>query len=159
MNRRKIIKGMAFAPLAMAGGNVLVKNQEEMQQRMERIPDKMTILFQGDSITDAGRNRAAYYPNQVEGMGNGYVHQIVCELLGRHPQVDFRIYNRGVSGHKADDLLNRWRDDCLILRPTVLSLMIGVNDFWHTVEGMANITSEEFTKNFRFLLKRTQSAN
>lgn len=156
-NRRTIIKGMAMTPLALAGTELLASDQDVSMKK--RIPEKMTILFQGDSITDAGRDRASYYANQVAGMGYGYVGQIAPELLGRHPEIDLRLYNRGVSGDKTDDLLNRWMEDCLHLRPTVLSLLVGVNDFWHTLEGKADMPVTEYKKNLKFLVKRTQAAS
>lgn len=96
--------------------------------------EQMTILFQGDSITDAGRNKGQYYANQSGGMGGGYVKHIVTELLGAHPKSGLRFYNRGISGHKVFQLRDRWLDDCIMLKPDVLSVMIGVNDFWHTID-------------------------
>ena len=98
------------------------------------MPKGLTILFQGDSITDGGRDRGQYYANNARGMGQGYVRHITTELLGNHPGSELRIYNRGISGHKVFQLRDRWVDDCLILKPDVLSILIGVNDFWHTLD-------------------------
>ena len=92
-----------------------------------------TILFQGDSITDAGRSRESYYANSVNGLGKGYVSQVSTELLGLYPEKNLRIYNRGVSGDKVHQLQNRWLEDCVQLKPDILSVMIGVNDYWHTL--------------------------
>src|SRR5438128_402997 len=45
------------------------------------------ILFQGDSITDAGRNRdKAAVPNQLAGMGTGYAWLAAVDLLVARPQ-------------------------------------------------------------------------
>lgn len=113
------------------------------------IPKGTTILFQGDSITDAGRNRGDYYANHGSGMGQGYVRQIATKLLGEHPSKALKIYNRGISGHKVYQLRARWEEDCLQLKPDVLSILIGVNDFWHTLsfnyEGTAKIYEDDFT--------------
>lgn len=117
-----------------------------------------TILFQGDSITDAGRNRARYYPNDGQGMGGGYVRLVASTLLGEHPEAGFRIYNRGISGNKVFELANRWEDDCLQLRPDVLSILIGVNDFWHTLDFNYQGTVETYENDFRALLNRTLDA-
>jgi lysophospholipase L1-like esterase len=95
--------------------------------------DHTTILFQGDSITDGGRDRGHYYANSMRGMGKGYVAQVATELLGGHPDKSLKIYNRGISGHKVHQLQERWVDDCLNLKPDILSVMIGVNDYWHTL--------------------------
>lgn len=122
------------------------------------IPKGLTILMQGDSITDAGRDKAQYYANQTGGMGSGYVYQIVSQLLGTEPQSELRFYNRGISGHKVFQLADRWEDDCLQIKPDVLSILIGVNDFWHTLSGRYDGTVKVFAKDLRKLLDRTQKA-
>ncbi len=120
--------------------------------------DKTTVLFQGDSITDAGRDKAAYYPNQAQGMGTGYVHMAASNILGMYPERHLRIYNRGISGHKVFQLASRWDDDAVLLKPDVLSILIGVNDFWHTLTGGYNGTVETYETDFRNLLRRTKDA-
>lgn len=116
---------------------------------------RKTILFQGDSITDAGRDRGHYYPNDGWGMGGGYVRMVASTLLGAHPKAGYRIYNRGISGNKVFQLADRWEDDCLQLRPDVLSILIGVNDFWHTLDFNYPGTAKTYENDFRDLLKRT----
>lgn len=116
------------------------------------------ILFQGDSITDAGRDRGSYYANQAPGMGNGYVHHTVTHLLGANPAKAYRCYNRGISGHKVYQLADRWDDDCLQLAPDVLSLLIGVNDFWHTLDLGYKGTVDTYARDLRALLDRTRAA-
>jgi len=117
-----------------------------------------TILFQGDSITDAGRKKDRYYANDASGMGYGYVHHIVTALLGKHPNKAIKCYNRGISGHKVFQLANRWEEDCLQIQPDILSILIGVNDFWHTLNWGYDGTSATYEKDFRALLERTQKA-
>ncbi len=123
-------------------------------KKIKGAPDKLTILFQGDSITDAGRDKARYYPGDSAGMGRGYVFQIVCDLLGTHPDKEWKYYNRGISGNKVYQLAERWEDDCMQLKPDVLSILIGVNDFWHTLNNY-NGTVEIYEADFRKLLDRT----
>ncbi|MEL6717142.1 MAG: SGNH/GDSL hydrolase family protein [Bacteroidota bacterium] len=122
------------------------------------LPKKMTVLFQGNSITDAGRSRASYYPNSGSGMGSGYVQHAATHLMGEHPEVEWKIYNRGISGHKVFQLANRWEDDALQLQPDVLSILIGVNDFWHTLSHSYQGTVETYEKDFIQLLERTKKA-
>ncbi len=117
-----------------------------------------TILFQGDSITDAGRDRSAYYPNQPKGLGSGYAFLAAGRLMADYPEEDFRIYNRGISGNKVFQLANRWEDDCLQLAPDVLSVLIGVNDYWHAFNGRYDGTVKTYEKDLRTLLKRTKEA-
>ncbi len=124
-----------------------------------QLPDayvpEMRILFQGDSITDAGRDKAAYYPNMGAGMGHGYVSQIVADLLGRYPQHKLQCYNRGISGHKVHQLAERWQIDCIGLAPDVLSILIGVNDYWHGLNGTYDGTVKNYEDDYRQLLRDT----
>lgn len=122
------------------------------------MPDGMTILFQGDSITDGGRNRGRYYANDSGGMGGGYVNMLVGQLLKEHAGKDLKIYNRGISGHKVFQLRDRWNEDCLHLEPDVLSVMIGVNDFWHTLTSGYDGTVEVYKNDLIALLERTKKA-
>lgn len=151
MKRRDAIKNVGLTAAALPiVGNVRATNKTMEEQNF-------TILFQGDSITDAGRNRGAYYANNGAGMGQGYVRHIVTELLGDHPHKDLRFYNRGISGHKVFQLADRWEEDCLQLKPDVLSIMIGVNDFWHTLTNGYQGTKDTYETDLDALLHRTQS--
>jgi lysophospholipase L1-like esterase len=108
-----------------------------MPDAVELRPNQ-TIVFTGDSITDAGRRERAYRP-----FGNGYAHFTAYYLLARYPQFNFRIINTGINGNTVCDLEQRWKRDCLEHRPDVLSVLIGINDIWriHTpgreAEGVA----------------------
>src|SRR5436309_2523366 len=66
------------------------------------------VLFQGDSITDGGRNRAASEPNQPGGLGSSYPLLVASAALAAHPDRALKFYNRGVSGNKVPDLEQRW---------------------------------------------------
>ncbi|MDZ4709308.1 MAG: SGNH/GDSL hydrolase family protein [Saprospiraceae bacterium] len=117
-----------------------------------------TILFQGDSITDAGRDKAQYYANNASGLGTGYAHMAGATLLERYPDRHLRIYNRGISGHKVFQLAGRWEDDALQLKPDVMSILIGVNDFWHMLNGNYDGTVAVYENDLRNLLQRTKDA-
>lgn len=118
--------------------------------------DRMTILFQGDSITDGGRDRGHYYANSTGGIGKGYVAQVATELLGVYPEKSLKIYNRGISGHKVHQLQERWEDDCLNLKPDILSVMIGVNDYWHTMTHSYSAGPDVYKSDLLSLLKSTK---
>ena len=116
------------------------------------------ILFQGDSITDAGRDKDAKTPNTSPMMGSGYVIQAAGELLFKYAAMNLRIYNKGISGNKVYQLAERWNADCIDLKPNVLSILIGVNDFWHTKTGGYQGSVKTYEDDFRTLLKRTLAA-
>lgn len=117
------------------------------------------ILFQGDSITDAGRSRdRAATPNDQPALGSGYAWLAAAELLVDRPQARLQIFNRGISGHKVFQLAERWQADCLDFKPNLLSILIGVNDYWHTLDGKYQGTVEIYERDYRGLLERTRKA-
>lgn len=154
--RRDFFKKMALTGVGITSFPFL--SNATTQHISKDIPDNATILFQGDSITDAGRNRGNYYPNDGRGLGSGYAFQVIADLLGKNPAKGLKCYNRGISGHKVNQLANRWDDDCLFLKPDVLSILIGVNDFWHTLTGRYGGTAKSYDEDFRALLERTKKA-
>ena len=114
------------------------------------------ILFQGDSITDAGRDRRAKGPNNSNAFGRGYPFLIASSLLMNQPDLDLKIYNRGISGNKVPDLDARWQADCIDLKPDVLSILIGVNDIWHKLNGKYDGTVQSYEEGFAALLEKTK---
>jgi len=114
------------------------------------------ILFQGDSITDAGRNRDEKAFNNTRALGGGYALLASSQLLQEHAGKDLKIANRGISGNKVYQLAERWEQDCIELKPSVLSILIGVNDFWHMLNGKYDGTVETYRKDFDALLRRTK---
>ncbi len=117
-----------------------------------------TILFQGDSITDAGRDREKQLPNDARSFGNGYALMTAAPILEKHPEEQLQIYNRGISGNKVYQLADRWQEDCLELKPAILSILIGVNDYWHKRGGNYDGTVDVYEADFRTLLERTKLA-
>lgn len=116
------------------------------------------ILFQGDSITDMGRNRSRKDPNDNSGLGPGYTFIAASELLLKHPEKNLKIYNRGISGNVVPQLIDRWDEDCLALKPDVLSILVGVNDYWHTLNGSYKGTAKSYREDYLKLLERTKKA-
>lgn len=156
-NRRNFLKEATL----VAGLPVispLLLNQSMLQPKMTSVPKDAVILFQGDSITDARRDKGAYYANNLSGLGDGYAFLAAAKLLADHPEKSFHIYNRGISGNKVYQLANRWKDDCLNLQPDVLSILIGVNDFWHALKHGYDGTIDTYRTDLTALLKRTKEA-
>lgn len=117
------------------------------------------VLFQGDSITDAGRSRKhAGQANSQQGLGRGYAWLAGSGLLVNPPRADLQVFNRGISGHKVFQLADRWDADCLELKPNLLSILIGVNDIWHSRGGNYAGTVEVYERDFDALLERTRKA-
>jgi len=115
------------------------------------------VLLQGDSITDAGRNRRNEdKANDRGALGSGYAFLIAAGLLAMQRDPELKIYNRGISGHKVFQLADRWDKDCLALKPDVVSILIGVNDIWHKLDGRYDGTIEIYERDYRALLERTR---
>ncbi|MEM9917204.1 MAG: SGNH/GDSL hydrolase family protein [Bacteroidota bacterium] len=160
-NRRNFLLQTSLASFGLLSAPQMIQAalSTELTSDLPSSPDKgQVILFQGDSITDAGRNRNVQNANNGAGMGFGYAYQIASHLLGRYPDRAFKCYNRGISGHKVFQLSDRWKEDCLDLKPDVLSLLIGVNDFWHTKTHGFKGTAQSYEDDLRRLLDRTKAA-
>ncbi|GEL68023.1 SGNH/GDSL hydrolase family protein [Marinilactibacillus psychrotolerans] len=109
------------------------------------------ILFIGDSITDAGRDRS----NKMN-LGQGYPLLVAAELQAFFPEKKLTFYNTGISGDRLIDLKNRWEKDCLDINPDVVSLLIGINDTSHQISKSEETDLKEiekFEEDYRFLLK------
>lgn len=159
MDRRKFLTHSTAAIGALAAAGTLRAQDAPAAAAAIQIKPGDVVLFQGDSITDAGRKRDhADTPNDQAGIGNGYAWMAASQLLLDHPDAGLKIYNRGISGHKVPQLADRWDRDCLELKPTVLSILIGVNDIWHGLNGKYDGTPETYERDFLALIERTRKA-
>ena len=117
-----------------------------------------TILFQGDSITDSGRNRTIAAENSAPALGTGYPLLVASALLETNAGRGLRFYNRGISGNRVPDLAARWQTDTIALAPDLLSVLIGVNDYWHKRAGNYAGTVADYENGFAALLDDTRRA-
>jgi lysophospholipase L1-like esterase len=126
--------------------------------RLPRSPAGPVVLFQGDSITDCGRDRASADPNRAGALGTGYPLLIASAELAARADRGMKFYNRGISGNKIPDLEQRWSADAIALKPDVLSILIGVNDYWHKRNGNYTGTVADYESGFAALLQATRQA-
>ena len=106
----------------------------------------MRILFQGDSITDAGRNRE----NDALD-GRGYTNLVSAKLGFENPGA-YEFLNRGISGNRVSDLVARMKKDIINLKPDVMSILIGVNDVWHEVESQNGVSADLYERLYHLLI-------
>lgn len=123
-----------------------------------RSPAAAVVLFQGDSVTECGRNRAVAEPNSAGPLGTGYPLLVASAELAAHADRGLKFYNRGLSGNKIPDLEQRWAADTIALKPDVLSILIGVNDYWHTKTHGYKGTVADYETSFAALLQATRQA-
>lgn len=130
-----------------------------------------TVLFQGDSITDCGR---WYYDNNF---GFGYAWKVATiynSLFGddtvsfenrENPQEPHAAYppvsadsgvtfiNKGWAGNRVLEILARYQEDIVDLKPDFISILAGINEVLHYYEGSSEFMPPEvFEKHYETLL-------
>ncbi len=107
----------------------------------------MKILFQGDSITDADRDRS-----NPHDLGKGYPLYAAKFIKEEHPEIDFEFIDLGISGNQTKDLVERLQSDFIDINPDIVSIHIGVNDTWHHAENRDWLDNSVFEAQYRRVL-------
>ena len=157
-NRRNFIKKAAIGSLIAVSIPEIISASGVSSATKIKLTDGQTILFQGDSITDSGRNKEDNGFNTTRALGSGYPLLAGAELLEKFSGSNLKIYNKGISGNKVFQLAERWDKDCLDIKPDILSILIGVNDIWHKLNGQYNGTVEIYKRDYIALIERTKKA-
>lgn len=110
------------------------------------------ILFQGDSITDCGRDRNNFY-----GMGTGYPLLVKAAQSVDRPN-EYEYVNRGISGNRIVDVYARIKADIINLAPDYMSMFIGVNDVWHEIGSQNGVDTAKFERIYTMLLEEVKAA-
>ncbi|MFC5650686.1 SGNH/GDSL hydrolase family protein [Paenibacillus solisilvae] len=118
---------------------------------MTLIENQAVVLFQGDSITDGGRNREYGWD-----LGSGYANLATALFTSKYPQKQVSFINRGIGGNRIGDLQARWEEDCLALKPTWVSIYIGINDTWRRYDSNDATSAQDFEENYRKLIVQTK---
>lgn len=111
-----------------------------------RIRDGATVVFAGDSITDATRTEGG------PALGAGYVLFAAAAHSARRPTSGIRWVNAGVSGNRVVDLEARWQRDVLAAAPDVVTVLIGINDVWRRYDRDSPTSAEQYRDGYRRLL-------
>ncbi|MBQ2743424.1 MAG: SGNH/GDSL hydrolase family protein [Oscillospiraceae bacterium] len=112
----------------------------------------ITILFQGDSITDAERLRSDDLFR-----GHGYATLISAKLGFDYPN-KYAFINRGIKNNTVVDLYNRRKEDIFNLKPDIMSILIGVNDAAvhnSTPENPDGVCEKIYKKTYTELINET----
>ena len=113
----------------------------------------MKILFQGDSVTDAGRDRS-----NPSDMGDGYPRYASAMIQDCFPDTEFEFVNLGISGNRTEHLVARLESDFMDIQPDIVSILIGVNDVWHHyAHEFVETTDRQFEENYRLVLDAIKS--
>lgn len=120
----------------------------------KKTEERIRVLFQGDSITDAGR-----IFDDPDNLGFGYPYFAAEAASAKYPG-KFKYINRGVSGNRSIDLLARVKADIINLKPDYMSILIGVNDVWHEFykNNPNGVDNERYKTYYRMLLTQVKEA-
>ena len=111
-----------------------------------------TILFQGDSITDAGRD----FQNDAF-MGYGYATMTAGKIAVDYPG-QYNVVNKGISGNRIVDVYARMKRDILNLNPSYMSILIGINDVWHEIGEGNGVDAVKFERVYDWLITELKEA-
>jgi lysophospholipase L1-like esterase len=101
----------------------LTNNSSAQNNDLSMIPENSTILFLGDSITQAGVRP------------NGYVTLFKNHLTENYPNKNINVIGAGISGNRVPNLQKRLDKDVLSKKPDLVFIYIGINDVWHSQSG------------------------
>ena len=117
--------------------------------------ERKTILFQGDSITDAGRSRREQAVNS--GLGTGYVTMIAGELGCKYPHIN--VVNRGVGGNRVADTYARWLEDMRNVEFDMIHILLGINDVGFQLRLNKGSDPERFEFIYDRMLQEVRAAH
>src|SRR5690554_2056542 len=121
-----------------------------------------TIVFFGDSITEGHKTNTESIPGH-DTLGTGFVNLVHSYIMVNHPNLNLKIINQGISGHRSNDLINRIQKDCLDYHPDWVVMMIGTNDAWRQVDSphipKYIMKPNEYKDNLRKLIETFKSKN
>lgn len=109
----------------------------------------MKIVFQGDSITDCGRDRT-----NNEKL-SGYT-QMVKDGLGIPSN---HYYNFGISGDRSIEVLDRVLGELAYVVPDVFVMLIGINDVWRYYDSNLYTSPEQYRTNVQLILRNVLAFN
>lgn len=156
-SRRKFIKQVVLSSVGASFISDVVSAAPAPKKASSiTLKEGATILFQGDSITDAGRKKDDKTYNTASALGSGYAMIAAATLLNQNPDKNLKIYNKGISGNKVYQLAERWDAEALEMKPDVLSILVGVNDYWHMAKHNYTGTLKTYKDDYTALLQKTK---
>jgi lysophospholipase L1-like esterase len=92
------------------------------------------MIFAGDSITQSG--------------------EYVDNLTGLYPAA--LMLNKGTNGYKIFDLEKNWQSICIDYQPSVVTILVGINEVIDTMRGMPDI-EKLFGESYERVIKQTKA--
>lgn len=120
-----------------------------------KLKENNVIVFFGDSVTDTCHNvNHEKYP-----YGSGYVMMVDSHINTNYPQLNVKMINQGINGHRTKDLLARVDQDVNLVHPDFIFILIGVNDAWRRYDFNDPTSIEQFVCNYKGFLDSIKKAN
>lgn len=130
--------------------------EKEGEASFMKLDKNDILLFSGDSITDGNRGKCMDC-NHI--MGHGYQYIVASQLALENAENMPKFINKGYSGERAENLLEKWQEDVIDNKPTILSILVGANDGRHGY--FAGITPDETARRYeatlRAILEKTRT--
>ena len=120
---------------------------------MIKLKENDVVLFQGDSITDGNRGRNEDL-NHIH--GHGYQYILTAEMWHDNLDKSPIFINRGISGNRCFELLDRWQEDCIDLKPTILSILVVINEIGAMDINVEGASLDNNEKSYRAILDRVK---
>ncbi len=124
---------------------VVLSESTTLSQNEFMLKDGDTVVFLGDSITQAASKPEGYIS----------LIKLFCGVNG----YEIKAVNAGISGHKSNDMLARLQDDVLSHNPDWVSISCGVNDVWHQFKfEPEGVELPDYKKNMTEIVNRCKNA-
>jgi lysophospholipase L1-like esterase len=123
------------------GNDMPTPNLDRLVAADSPLKDGQTIVFFGDSITEAG----------------GYIRILRDRLKAERPEIDVTLVNRGHSGYRVPMIQPLLQEKVLDMDPALVVIYIGINDVWHQTTG-GGTSKEDFEAGLRDMITRSHDA-
>ena len=120
---------------------------------MIRLNENEIIVFAGDSITDGGRSRNMDLNHNL-GHGHQFINaaRLCRENMSKAP----KFINKGYSGASVNVIYSSWYHDVIKHQPTMISILIGINDVFRGDPKVPGYAAEKYEKTYDLLLQDTK---
>lgn len=105
------------------------------------------LLFSGDSTTSADRDTGL-----ARDLGRGFAFLVSATLQESYAVPTLRSVNRAVAGETIAQLEARFARDLADVQPSIVTLLIGVNDVCRRFESKPHARPAEFIASYRRLV-------
>lgn len=134
ISRMSVLIGLIFSTFLVVSSFSYIKRQE-----------KKTVIFFGDSITQAAVNPG------------GYIDVMNKMLADQNLASRYELIGAGIGGNKIYDLYLRMDSDVLKKNPEIVVIYVGVNDVWHKASSGTGTDQDKFVKFYNAVVQKLKA--